>query len=132
MGRRLRCKDAYVPTGFNWYGAKTYAVKGHSLALDLAAEDKPALIALLKTLYRYSQRAPQLTEPWTPIDLLPVPSTWTGELLWPYDASDLARMPTTPPTSTRRPFNRYFRSGPQHRLNLSLIYVTQSRGTNPI
>lgn len=46
--RRLR--DDYVPTGFMSYGAKTYAVKGHPFGLELAADDKKALIAFLKTL----------------------------------------------------------------------------------
>jgi hypothetical protein len=45
-----RTPDDYVPTGFKPYGAKTYAVKGHPFGLDLAAEDKKALIAFLKTL----------------------------------------------------------------------------------
>jgi len=45
-----RTRDDYVPTGFKPYGAKTYAVKGHSFGLDLSAEDKQALIAFLKTL----------------------------------------------------------------------------------
>ena len=45
-----RTRDDYVPTGFKPYGAKTYAVKGHSFGLNLSAEDKRALIAFLKTL----------------------------------------------------------------------------------
>ena len=45
-----RTRDDYVPTGFRPYGAKTYAVKGHNLGLDLSAEDKKALIAFLRTL----------------------------------------------------------------------------------
>ena len=43
-------RDDYVPTGFKPYGAKTYAVKGHPLGLDLSAEGKKALIAFLKSL----------------------------------------------------------------------------------
>jgi hypothetical protein len=46
--RRLR--DDYVPSGFVPYGARAYAVKGHSFGLDLSGEDKKALIAFLKTL----------------------------------------------------------------------------------
>jgi hypothetical protein len=42
--------DGYVPTGFLPYGAKTYAVKGHSFGLDLSAGDKKHLIKFLKTL----------------------------------------------------------------------------------
>ena len=45
-----RVRDDYVPTGFKPYGAKTYAVKGHSFGLDLSAEDKKSLIAFLNTL----------------------------------------------------------------------------------
>jgi hypothetical protein len=45
-----RTRDDYVPTGFKPYGAKTFAVKGHPFGLDLAPEDKKALIAFLKTL----------------------------------------------------------------------------------
>jgi len=46
--RRLR--DDYVPTGFAGYGVKTRAVRGHEFGLKLAAGDKKALIAFLKTL----------------------------------------------------------------------------------
>jgi len=46
--RRLR--DDYVPTGWKGYGVKTRAVKGHEFGLQLSAEDRPALIAFLKTL----------------------------------------------------------------------------------
>jgi hypothetical protein len=45
-----RTRDDYVPTGFKPYGVKTYAVKGHPFGLDLAPEDKKALVAFLKTL----------------------------------------------------------------------------------
>jgi len=48
--RRLR--DDYVPTGYRPHGAKTHAVKGHEFGLDLSAEDRKALIAFLKTLWR--------------------------------------------------------------------------------
>jgi hypothetical protein len=46
--RRLR--DDYVPTGFIGHNRKTRAVKGHEFGLALAAEDKRALIAFLRTL----------------------------------------------------------------------------------
>ena len=46
--RRLR--DDYVPPGFIGHNRKTRAVKGHEFGLALAAEDKRALIAFLKTL----------------------------------------------------------------------------------
>jgi hypothetical protein len=46
--RRLR--DDYIPTGFKGYGVTTRAVKGHEFGLKLAAEDRRALIAFLKTL----------------------------------------------------------------------------------
>jgi hypothetical protein len=45
-----RLKDDYVPTAHIGYGLKTRAVKGHRFGLDLAVEDKKALIAFLKTL----------------------------------------------------------------------------------
>jgi hypothetical protein len=45
-----RLRDDYVPTGFAGYGVKTRAVKGHEFGLKLAAGDKKALIAFLKTL----------------------------------------------------------------------------------
>jgi len=45
-----RTRDDYVPTGFKPYGAKAYAVKGHLFGLDLAAHDREALIAFLRTL----------------------------------------------------------------------------------
>ena len=45
-----RLKDDYVPTGFRGAGIKTRAVKGHAFGLNLAAEDRQALIAFLKTL----------------------------------------------------------------------------------
>lgn len=46
--RRLR--DDYVSTGFKGYGVTTRAVPGHEFGLKLAAEDKKALIAFLRTL----------------------------------------------------------------------------------
>ncbi len=46
--RRLR--DDYVPTGFNRADGKARAVPGHEFGLDLAVEDRRALIAFLKTL----------------------------------------------------------------------------------
>ena len=45
-----RLRDEYVPTGWKGPGVKTRAVKGHEFGLELAAEDKRALIAFLKTL----------------------------------------------------------------------------------
>jgi mono/diheme cytochrome c family protein len=46
--RRLR--DDYVPTGFKGYQVEKRAVPGHEFGLNLAPEDKQALIAFLKTL----------------------------------------------------------------------------------
>ena len=46
--RRLR--SDYVPTGWRGPGVKTRAIPGHEFGLDLAADDKRALIAFLKTL----------------------------------------------------------------------------------
>jgi hypothetical protein len=45
-----RLNDDYVPTGFRGAGLKTRAVKGHTFGMKLAAEDRQALIAFLKTL----------------------------------------------------------------------------------
>jgi len=45
-----RLRDDYVPTGFIGHNRKTRAVKGHEFGLALAAEDKRALIAFLRTL----------------------------------------------------------------------------------
>jgi hypothetical protein len=45
-----RLRENYVPTGFKGYGVKTRAVKGHEFGLNLAASEKAALIAFLKTL----------------------------------------------------------------------------------
>lgn len=45
-----RLRDDYVPTGFKGYGLKARAVPGHEFGLELATEDKKALIAFLKTL----------------------------------------------------------------------------------
>ena len=46
--RRLR--DDYVPTGWKGYQVERRAVPGHEFGLNLAAGDKQALIAFLKTL----------------------------------------------------------------------------------
>jgi hypothetical protein len=46
--RRLR--EDYVPSGWKGPGVKTRAVKGHEFGLELAGEDKRALVAFLKTL----------------------------------------------------------------------------------
>jgi hypothetical protein len=46
--RRLR--EDYVPTGFKGYRVKSRPVPGHEFGLRLAAEDKAALIAFLRTL----------------------------------------------------------------------------------
>ncbi len=45
--RHLR--DDYAPTSYKPYGVKTRAVKGHEFGLQLAPEDKKALIAFPKT-----------------------------------------------------------------------------------
>ena len=45
-----RLRDDFVPTGWKGYGVQTRSVKGHEFGLDLAPEDKRALIAFLKTL----------------------------------------------------------------------------------
>lgn len=45
-----RLEDDYIPTGFKPVFAKTMAVKGHEFGLDIAKEEKEALIAFLKTL----------------------------------------------------------------------------------
>jgi len=45
-----RLRDDYVPTGFAGYRVKARAVKGHEFGVKLAAGDKKALIAFLKTL----------------------------------------------------------------------------------
>jgi hypothetical protein len=45
-----RVRDDYIPTGFKPYDAKTYAVKGHPLGLNLSQDDRRALIAFLRTL----------------------------------------------------------------------------------
>jgi Zn-dependent membrane protease YugP len=45
-----RLLDDYVPTGWKGYNVETRAVKGHEFGLHLAAQDKKALIAFLKTL----------------------------------------------------------------------------------
>jgi CxxC motif-containing protein (DUF1111 family) len=45
-----RLNESYVPTGFRGHDVKTRAVKGHPFGLDLAQEDRQALIAFLKTL----------------------------------------------------------------------------------
>ena len=45
-----RTRDDYRPTGFRGHGHETRAVKGHEFGLDLAPDDKAALIAFLRTL----------------------------------------------------------------------------------
>jgi len=45
-----RLSDNYVPSGFKGYRVKTRAVPGHEFGLNLANDDKAALIAFLKTL----------------------------------------------------------------------------------
>jgi mono/diheme cytochrome c family protein len=45
-----RLRDDYFPTGFKGYKVTHRAVRGHEFGLKLAAEDKRALIAFLKTL----------------------------------------------------------------------------------
>jgi hypothetical protein len=47
---RRRLQKDYVPTGFRGYGVKARAVKGHEFGLNLSSEDKPALLAFLRTL----------------------------------------------------------------------------------
>jgi hypothetical protein len=44
-------QNDYVPTGWKGPpGTKARAVEGHTFGLDLAAEERQALIAFLKTL----------------------------------------------------------------------------------
>lgn len=45
-----RLRDDYVPKGFKGYQVEHRAVPGHEFGLKLAAEDKTALIAFLRTL----------------------------------------------------------------------------------
>ena len=47
---RRRLRDDYVPTGFVGAGVKTRAVRGHEFGLNLADDERAALIAFLKTL----------------------------------------------------------------------------------
>ncbi len=47
---RRRLKEDYVPSGWKAPGKRTRAVPGHEFGMDLAAEDKRALIAFLRTL----------------------------------------------------------------------------------
>ena len=47
---RKRLRTDYVPSGWRMPGAKTRAVSGHEFGLDLAADEKRALISFLKTL----------------------------------------------------------------------------------
>jgi hypothetical protein len=47
-----RLRDDYVPTGFKGYKVERRAVPGHEFGLKLPAEEKAALIAFLRTLYR--------------------------------------------------------------------------------
>jgi hypothetical protein len=43
-------RDDYVPKGWNPPDTRVRPIPGHRFGLDLAAEDKRALIAFLKTL----------------------------------------------------------------------------------
>lgn len=45
-----RIQNDYVPSGFHPWGVKAEPVKGHPFGLDLAPEERKALIAYLKTL----------------------------------------------------------------------------------
>lgn len=45
-----RLRDDYVPTGFRGPGVEHRAVPGHEFGLDLAPDEKAALIAFLRTL----------------------------------------------------------------------------------
>src|SRR5262249_39725805 len=45
-----RMRDDYVPTGYRGYNVTTRAIRGHPFGLNLALEDKKALVAFLKTL----------------------------------------------------------------------------------
>jgi cytochrome c551/c552 len=45
-----RVRDYYVPTGFRGAGVTTKAVRGHEFGLDLAPNDRAALLAFLNTL----------------------------------------------------------------------------------
>jgi hypothetical protein len=45
-----RLNDNYLPTGFQGFGVKTRAVKGHEFGLDLSVDERKALIAFLRTL----------------------------------------------------------------------------------
>jgi cytochrome c551/c552 len=45
-----RVRDDYVPTGFRGAGVTTKAVRGHEFGLDLAPNDRAALLAFLNTL----------------------------------------------------------------------------------
>jgi cytochrome c peroxidase len=45
-----RLRDDYVPTGWQRYGVKSRAVRGHEFGLKLNSADKQALIAFLRTL----------------------------------------------------------------------------------
>lgn len=45
-----RLRDDYVPTGFKGYKVEHRAVPGHSFGVNLAADEKAALIAFLRTL----------------------------------------------------------------------------------
>ena len=47
---RHRLQKDYVPAGFKGYGVKARAVNGHEFGLNLSSEDKPALLAFLRTL----------------------------------------------------------------------------------
>jgi hypothetical protein len=47
---RRRLREDWVPTGFRGYGVRSRAVPGHRFGLDLAAVDKAALVAFLRSL----------------------------------------------------------------------------------
>jgi hypothetical protein len=47
-----RLRDDYVPTGFAGYGIQRRAVPGHKFGLNISIDDKRALIAFLKTLWK--------------------------------------------------------------------------------
>ncbi len=46
----VRLRDDYVPTGFKGSDSKARSVTGHPFALNLAPEEKKALIVFLRTL----------------------------------------------------------------------------------
>ena len=48
--RGVEIRNDYLPKGWNPPDTRARAIPGHRFGLDLAAEDKRALIAFLKTL----------------------------------------------------------------------------------